>query len=506
MEATVETPGKYQLNGSMVNAKLFAYCLVSLIVAYLLFPHIKPKDNNFISNLSYLILGLGIAALTVFFRSWKRLGAEIDYAQDLRRQAEELVTSIRAGQRVYDIDELGTLGAATPHLVMYRMLDHIYTEVKGRKFESSLITMQPYKEEIAEGVQRISGYQKTALQLGILGTFLGLSAVFLSLGTHTNDLKPMITSLQLGFGTSIAGLQVSIMLWLFTGLLQEKQAAFFVVMEKATDEVLNLARLAVNKDTLLVELELVGAEIRQFTNQMDTQTHILQNQTGFIQEGLSRLRQTRSDFDIFLDGIGASQKEFMTSVQGLYQSLSPENISRSLNEKLTQSVDSITMKLGGFVEGTLAQFNGLNQAVSAIHENMKLVQEQLDKQVKDWNTGQRQLLDELSSLTKNNLHAQQQFTEQLTDKNMMEALNRAVNHAGEQIGRDIRQQMAEIAPHITRFEQNIDQLAQVLQAEHLAKSPFRLLMNMLYACWRLITGTAKYLFSGIAWCIKLFRK
>lgn len=234
---------------------------------------------------------------------------------------------------------------------MIRLFRHICKEAKDRRFESSVIVIQPYREESAGDIFQVENIKKMALHLGILGTFIGLILALFELGAHSrgafslDSLDPLFHSLYISFSTSIAGLEVSVFVGAMTMLIGKRQQHYFQKMEDTVLTMLSLARKAINTDNLFSEFNQVRHSIDQLNGRVDEQTQKVSAQTHQIQQGINKLAAAGTQFDGFLNQISDSQKAFIDDIKGIYDIISLNNITKKLEEILKNTNDNLSKTL-----------------------------------------------------------------------------------------------------------------------------------------------------------------
>jgi len=187
---------------------IFNLALSAFIIIWL-FRYVKPIPDESVSYLSYGIYGLGVLALLIFYGQLYRIKLEWDCAVKARKGAIDIFLDIKNNDLEYNLENITSLGNTKYFLSTNRIIDHIRTEAQSRRFDSSLTILNAYKEEFMSQYIRIASFQKIALQLGILGTFIGLSKAFSTIHTGNLDFGALIASLKLPFSTSIAARRIT---------------------------------------------------------------------------------------------------------------------------------------------------------------------------------------------------------------------------------------------------------------------------------------------------------
>ncbi len=332
--------------------KLLLVILAGAVAFGVLFTTTYPRFQLSIA-ITIVIHLLGIYAIYMASRTLAKIEIEhavIDVVEDKAEACSDLKLS--------ELEK--TILPVNPHKeqpAMIRLFRHICKEAKDRRFESSVIAIQPYREESIGDMFQVENIKKMALHLGILGTFIGLILALFNLGAHSkgafsvNALDPLFHSLYISFSTSIAGLEVSVFVGAMTMLIGKRQQHYFQKMEDTVVTMLSLARKAINTDNLFAEFNQVRHSIEQLTGRVDMQTQKVSAQTHQIQQGINQLATTGTQFDGFLKQISDSQKAFIDDIKEIYDIISLNNITKKLEEILKNT----NQDLAGILTNNLSQ-------------------------------------------------------------------------------------------------------------------------------------------------------
>lgn len=276
-----------------------------------------------------------------------------------------------------------------------RLFQHILHEARDRKFHATEVVVQPFQESALGDLLRIQIVQKIAMQLGILGTFAGLIVAMQRLKDRRDLLEPdalsdLFGALHVSFSTSVAGLEVAIVLAVALLVIRRRQESFFQNMENASAALTSLARNSIIQDEFLVELEQTRTALAQVGEHVREQTQEVEIQTSTIRGGLDRLADLRSDFDTFLERIHQEQGLVLSEMKSVYEIIAPRQVAdefrQSLMEANRQLVESFR--------------EGLNQSLTAldqVNQSLRLVKEVGD-QTKDVSESRQQSF-EMSRIT-----------------------------------------------------------------------------------------------------------
>ncbi len=310
---------------------------------------------------------------------------------------------------------------------MILLFCQILNEAKVLRFESPLEVTQPYQERFEARMVELNGAQRYALTLGILGTFLGILLALTSIDKSIADLSvdsisqlmtdfsqssgDIFSALRISFRTSVAGLEVYIIIGLMLLYVHRQLRQYFFTMEEMASNVLSLAKLA-RKDKFLGALEDVNTSIEGITKDLSQHKEQidfnfrrvekrLDNQTYQIQHGLDRLKETREEFDQFLEGFSqffeksiTQQQTFNQGVQDTYQSFQNEveGLFKRLSETQHQFIEDVrqvydltSMKeLGERLEDHIKQTVG--DLSKTFHAHIMLVDDNVSTINKNLNT------------------------------------------------------------------------------------------------------------------------
>ncbi len=422
-------------------------CLFLLAFLFFQFlPEAKDENSGLITIGLYCIIYImtfwGIMSI---IKAMGKFAVEDAVARVVDRKAAEELRKIRGQEsdRI-SLDRVSGFIPDQPNerLSIPRLFNHIIGEARDRKFESGVVLMQPYREESMGELINASVLQKTAMQLGILGTFMGLIGAFSNLNFKNLDssLEIISHSLKFSFSTSIAGLVAAIILGLLLVILRKKQEGYFQSMEQATSNLIALVRNADNKDYFLAEFQQINSSIDILEKQIYRQTQRIEEQTNEIKGGINRLGTAKSEFDEFLKGISSAEERFLTEMKDYHSILSPEEISKSLKESLDQAVFGVSASLNSNLTKSIERYGQLEDTTEILSKNLKQLEEttteQLGKQLEIMKSS-GEMISESSTLFKSSIEqiaaSQEQFVEQITGPHVSEELKKQIIQASEGI-------------------------------------------------------------------------
>ncbi|MET0645717.1 MAG: hypothetical protein ABW208_03795 [Pyrinomonadaceae bacterium] len=328
---------------------------------------------------------LAVWGVVVAAKGLARLQVESAIVGEIEARGEEYLREVKAQSKGrLDLDKLEEDilpdNVSTPPPAMIRLFQHIFKEARDRKFESSVNVVQPYREEPLEDIFKLQNLQKIALWIGILGTFVGLllamsAEKFANLQGEEDFMrviKEMFGNLFVSFSASLAGLEAAVILGFLVLILRKQQETYFQSMESAVVTMLSLARNAVNKDAYLAEFRQLRYTLEELSGRVFNQTEEysagladlqekIVSQTEQIRAGIEALATARKQFDGFLAQVGASQRELIDDVKGVYDSISLKNVGVTLQETIAAAGRHISDTLNPHVaqlSNQIAQFNG----------------------------------------------------------------------------------------------------------------------------------------------------
>lgn len=333
------------------------------------------------------IHAIGIWAIVIFAKSIATLEVEKSIAEEITEGGER---GLREGRK-HELRKLEEnylpINNAQPTLAMPRLFRHIVKEAMSLNFESSIEVLEPYRDESVDSLFALTNVQKIAARAGILGTFVGLLEAILRLANLQEGQTPMevvsglSNALFISFSTSIAGLEVAILISFLLMIIRERQNSYFRAMESSAEVILLLARNADNDDQSRVLGELAKVESiveelgkRFYENTQEIQRSIaavldrIKYQTNEIEVGIQQLRQTKGEFDTFISEISDTQHKFIGEVKGIYKELSLKEFRDDIKDGIIFAGETISGKLDQTEETMHKQTEEINQGIDALLE------------------------------------------------------------------------------------------------------------------------------------------
>lgn len=373
------------------NQKEFSIILLaSLVVIAIFFRYTYSGFSSYLSSLSNLfnlcIHLIGIWGVIVVAKAIATVEVERAIANEIRENGEKGIREKRNVNLSRLEESYLPVNKTEPALAIPRLFRHICKEAVNLKFESSIDVVEPYRDESLESLFTITNIQKIALRAGILGTFIGLLEAIMQLTNLDSSQNPieaistLSNALFISFSTSVAGLEVAIVLGFLLMILRKRQGDYFRDMESAVEVILILARNANNDQSrILGELAKVESVVeklgqRLYENTQEIQRSIaavldrIKEQTTEIQSGVQQLRQTKSDFDQFIDEVGETQNRFIGEVKGIYSELSLKSFRDDIKDGIVFAGRTVSSRLGETEESIKKQTEQVNEGVNALLE------------------------------------------------------------------------------------------------------------------------------------------
>lgn len=269
---------------------------------------------------------------------------------------------------------------------MLRLFQHILEEARDRKFHPNAVVIQPFREEGLGVLLRVQTIQRLALQLGILGTFAGLILALSQLSAdgrallEPRVLQQLFDALYVSFSTSVAGLQVAIILGLVVLIVRRRQEAFFKNMESASAALIALARNSINPDDFLVEFEQVRTAVTQTGERVREQSRETEAQTETIRGGLSRLAEVQNEFGTLLGRIRQDQALVLEEMKTVYEVISPRQVAAELRESLSATNRELLQDFREDLTRSLSEIGKLNSSLLLVNSVGTTMKEQTEKQ------------------------------------------------------------------------------------------------------------------------------
>ncbi len=472
------SPGSWK---NIIGVGLFQFdfmmiLLLGAIPIVILYPLTYPQSADPVAKLSVMIHGLILWGGWTVAREICQINVDHAIAEVVERRAIEELRRIKNSEkeRIAIENIRQDILPNNPYdTAMMRMFHQVLTEAQDHKFDSSIAVMQPYREESLGAIFKLHTIQKMALQLGILGTFIGLISALPQLRlsdadmVKVIDLEPLINSLHISFSTSVAGLEVSILLGALTLLVRKKQSAYFAAMESAVITLMSLARNAINKDDYFMEFSQIRTFVQQLSERIYDQAKEIEFQTAEIKKGLGKLQEVKSDFYDFLEQIRQTNQQFIAEMKDVYNVLSPRVISRELQKSLAQATDSISDGFKDNIANAVGRLSELNTTISTSHETLMLVDSQFKQQMDLFQMGRKDvdhLKSELYDSIKRMSDAQTQLILEIRSysiENISNKIQESIVYSGDKISLNLADKLEKLPHEMSALTQRLDHLCQL---------------------------------------------
>lgn len=271
-----------------------------------------------ISTLNFTIYALYGLACFFFYKELKKIVNEkftVDQvhssAVDIERNCRDKLSRPRLKQ-LRDLVPFEYVRSTNAGRLISRILDdaedYIYDERES--------ILAPYRQQLHQQLKRFESLQSYALRLGILGTFIGLILAISELAGMVNFSAPaspnevgqtrsemfvslssqLFDAMKFAFGTSVAGLSVSLLVAILTVYLNRKLKSVINSCEDAASIVISLARKSTYEDKGIL------SSFAQIKNVIEIQTEEVQSQVGkamvemnFVKDTIHRQNQSLED-------------------------------------------------------------------------------------------------------------------------------------------------------------------------------------------------------------------
>lgn len=290
------------------------------------------------------------------------------------------------------------------------------------------------------------------------------------------DFEPLFSALHISFSTSIAGLEVSVIVGFLIMFIRRRQEAYFQSMESSTVTMISLARNSINKDEFLAEFSQISNTITQLKDRIYDQTREIHEQTAEIQEGMKKLAEARSDLDEFLKHMSQEQARFLEEVKSLYEALSPKQIVVDLTNGLSKVLEELASTFNTHVTESFGKLRDLNTSLSLLNDSLTKVGSQMAEQAKSIQSRDEEFhkakLDFYKSLERMN-HSQIQFAKETAASmtSLGKGLQNSILETGRNISVNLKSDLQLISKEVNQLNQRLEK-ANMLIGEQLQREPF----------------------------------
>jgi cob(I)alamin adenosyltransferase len=370
-----------------------------------------------------LIFALAPWALWLSMRALAEITVNRAIAVTMDRKIEAALAGIRAGSlarpNLMQLEQNFLPDNRTqPVPAMVRLFQRICEQARDRRFESAVGVIQPYRDETMARVAAIESVQRTALRLGILGTFVGLmmmlpafetlfrsvptgEAVQVLMNRFAQTTMQLSSALRVAFGTSVAGLSVALFVALLSASVRREQSTYFQEMEDVAISMLAIASNAINEGEIFTELSQLQRDLRAVADRVYQQTKVLGtkvealeqhagNQATYIGQGVQTLTNARKQLDSLIDDLRKSQeaslgqtKKMYEEIKQIYDAAALTNVLRAIETNVATTVTASVKQVCGELQGlqsTIGRIEAdLRQGTQGASNEINRVQESLKK-------------------------------------------------------------------------------------------------------------------------------
>lgn len=505
---------------------------VSILILVYLFPLTIPESTDkslgarlmillaiFIQPLAILAGVRGLWLLAQFYSEHALALYIIEHGTDtLGKIKGKSISSLKLD----DLENYIPFEAAKNRRMLSQIYDDIYRDARDAVFGSPTLILQPYKEHLRTKLSFLTGIQTISLRLGILGTFIGLILGIVNVGgdffgmiSHTNEsieankvlsmlmdrqghfeslLKQLFAALYVAFGTSIAGLEVAIVVHVLLLYLRTKQEALFLMVDEATNVIFRLLRNAFNESGLLssfvqMQESMKGLE-RRMRSEFDGVSQVHNNLAGKISEQIEittaslealrgakvewgkfviaisnahekilndmaqQSRIAKNEFGGFLGTLNAGQQKFINEAKETLDLLSVGKLGKTIEDSIRQVGVQITGTLGNdlhdvsdYIKKHLTTLQSISSAENVLSERLNT----LSSTVSTANSNLKVLAEErkeVQAIVERLEKAQQRFGEEVRNA----YATATGNPIGQALANDLKRLSSEsLAPVVHRL-------------------------------------------------------
>jgi len=373
-------------------------------------PLTYPHSGEAAAWLSVLIHGLVIAGLATAARRLARIEVDDAIARLVEERARTDLADLKGHlkDRIFLDEAESNLLPQNPSYDqgVIKIFQYILSEARDHKFHDSLSLVEALRGDGLGDLLRIQTIQRIAVQLGILGTFAGLIVALARLGERggtllePNVLGELLGAVHIAFSTSIAGLEVAIILGAVVIVVRHRQEAFWRDLETACATLVSLARHSINRDDFLVELEQVRSVVHQLSERVREQSLEMEAQTDVIRSGLGRLASVKLELDSFLKQVHGEQALVLAEMQSVYQLISPRLVAAELKQALVEANREVTDSWRKNLEETLSGLDKLTLGLRLLQEVGGRMWDEMRRQTDGSVSAQQALQETVGELTR----------------------------------------------------------------------------------------------------------
>lgn len=383
---------------------IFLYALIGLVVVWLM-SYIAPfaEFNSFLAvvrggtlsessdwpEIINVILGIAIlsTAAVGFFQARClacRYESEYQSAKQTANKCKALLAEIRDGSGpVLSPEELSRQyqSVGLQSRSVERIFNIIVEEARNNRSSPASILLSQFRSEMSDYLVPIVHKQRLCLQLGILGTFLGMLICITAIDADDLlELAPqaingLFSGMQTAFVTSIWGLLASIFLTYCSGALQKSIRALLTQVESLLTDSISVGRNLVGRDALVDEL----TDMRDRLDISNRHLELLTDQFRKTVDLLGKLKAPQEDLRQGLERLSGS---ISASVQAVIDKLNamPGEIAHSQQAVQTelQKIQASTSVTSEKILEHLSKIQQIKVEEDYFRKSLSIVQEMLE--------------------------------------------------------------------------------------------------------------------------------
>jgi membrane protein implicated in regulation of membrane protease activity len=270
-------------------------CMLPLLLVALVNPLHAGNRGEFLAAMIVYTLPT-LWAFRIDRHARRALEQEERLLRQVDEQGQALQTDLASGRASLTLDgetwRHFIRSAAPEQGVMQtsvRMVQSLCHEAASGRFPPIATLTQIYAAELRDGVRRLKVPQTLALRLGILGTFIGLLLALGHLGEMVHqaardtlpvsEISPLVRSMMIAFGTSVAGLLSAILIQLLGEALTLRQQGLTKRIEDTIGRVVTVLSMTLAGSELLRNLDALGEHVERLRGGLSDHEHQVRTST-----------------------------------------------------------------------------------------------------------------------------------------------------------------------------------------------------------------------------------
>ena len=474
---------------------LFAMILISIGCALLLiyiFPLTSPNDDSKIWYLYYLNMTIYFLAILVAMASIRNiwfLSTENKISLKAENSAISMLNEYKEGsiaspsfKQIIDLLPIDSYKKTEIGLLIKRILE----DAKDYIYDPRESILRPYSTELYKKLNVFDSVQSNALRLGILGTFIGLILAISELAgmvgsngsnsstsaidglVNRRDLfvnlsEQLFSAMRYSFGTSIAGLVVSIYSAILAAYSKYKVNQAIRNTESAAIAIISLARRATYKDDGILSsfaqiknsINILKESVQQ---QMVTASESMQQVSSNV---LDQTQQMKHSIDVLGDykDTWHSHVEFIKDLQEKTLEISQQQ-NKVAHEGIALFKQEIITHQSGLLEEVTKCMNLLS--AEKLGED---INQHFSTMNKTLNTQMYNAFDSLTHISDNVSGRINELGQQLSTTlvGSMQKIENGLSNTSNLLLENINEDLSSFSQSVKMHNENKDQLVNVLQ-------------------------------------------